>query len=136
MTTRLQTVFLLLALSQAAHSLEEYFGRLWEVFAPARYLSTLASPANPEVGFVVINTLVVVLVFWCYFRIVRRDARSARAWIWFWVLLESINGIGHVAWSATSGQYQPGLLTALPFLVIAPLLVREVTREQPISSSV
>jgi hypothetical protein len=41
---RFQAVFGVLVLAQAAHSVEEYVGRLWESFPPARFVSGLTSP--------------------------------------------------------------------------------------------
>jgi hypothetical protein len=128
LTTRLKGAFLLLALAQAAHSLEEYFTRLWEVWAPAQFLTGLVSSTNPVLGFAVINVSLVALGFACYWFAVRPGHSSARGWIWFWVLLESVNGIGHALWAVTSGVYRPGLLTALPFFILVPVLVRELFR--------
>lgn len=128
MSHRMKNTFLLLTLVQAAHSLEEYFARLWEVFAPAAILSSLVSASNPEGGFLLINVSLVAVGFWCYFWVVRREHRNARAWIWFFVGLESVNVVGHALWAATSQGYRPGLFTALPFLILVPILVRELLR--------
>lgn len=46
-----RTAFGLLIAAQAAHSIEEYLGRLWEVFPPATFVSGLVSP-NRDVGFI------------------------------------------------------------------------------------
>ena len=62
---RLKLLFLLLVLSQVAHSAEEYFGRLWEVVAPARFLSSLIYPPDPHIGFLIANIGLVLLEFWC-----------------------------------------------------------------------
>ena len=43
MSARLRTAFLWLIVAQAAHSIEEYAGRLWESFPPARLVSGLVS---------------------------------------------------------------------------------------------
>ena len=43
MEHRSQLVFLFLILSQAAHSIEEYVTSLYDVFAPARFVSSLVS---------------------------------------------------------------------------------------------
>ena len=47
MEHRGQLVFLLLILAQAAHSIEEYVSKLYEVFAPARFVSSLVSNVSP-----------------------------------------------------------------------------------------
>ncbi|MGI9625587.1 MAG: HXXEE domain-containing protein [Longimicrobiales bacterium] len=131
---RLKVAFLLMACAQAAHSLEEYWGRLWEVFVPAQFLSSFVWPPNPVVGFLIINVSLVALGFWCYFRVVRTDHRSLRAWVWFFVVLQSINGVGHTVWAGMNHGYRPGLITAIPFLVLVPVLVRELskTRTPPV----
>jgi hypothetical protein len=63
--TRFQTTFLALVLAQAAHSTEEYVGRLYEVFAPARFVSGLISP-DLEHGFLIFNAAIVLFGFWCF----------------------------------------------------------------------
>lgn len=62
MNNRVKIAFLLLVLAQALHSLEEYFGKLWEMFLPARFLSSTISD-NPETGFPIIN--ISLLIFDC-----------------------------------------------------------------------
>src|SRR5712692_8631863 len=56
--TRFQVTFGTLVLAQAAHSMEEYVGRLWESFPPARFLTGLISQ-DLERGFIVINVSLV-----------------------------------------------------------------------------
>ena len=120
--TRLQQTFLALVTVQAAHSLEEYLGRLWESFPPATFLTGLISQ-DLEVGFIVINTSLVVFGFWCFLWPVRRQWPSATALIWFWIVIETVNGIGHPLWSMQQGGYTPGLATAPALLVLALALI-------------
>jgi hypothetical protein len=54
MMSRFQLTFGALILVQAAHSIEEYFGHLWESFPPTRFVTGLVS-SNPQHGFVVLN---------------------------------------------------------------------------------
>ncbi len=108
-----------LAVTQAAHSIEEFYFRLYDVLAPARYFSGLVSD-NLPLGFAVINALIVAFVFWTYFRRVRPAVRSARAWIWAWSLLELGNGIGHIIFAASVVAYFPGIFTA-PVLILFSL---------------
>ncbi len=124
-------LFLGLAISQAVHSIEEFYFRLFDVFVPARYVSGLVSE-NLALGFAVINSLIVAFAFWTYFRRVRLGSDSARAWILAWSLIEFGNGIGHFAFAANADAYFPGLFTA-PFLVLFSLalvyrLVHPVSR--------
>lgn len=51
---RFQAAFGALVMTQAAHSVEEYAGRLWETFPPARFVIGLIFQ-DLERGFVAIN---------------------------------------------------------------------------------
>ena len=104
-------LFLCLILSQAAHSIEEYCFRLYDVLAPARFISGLVSN-NLAFGFVVANVVLVSFGLWCYLARVRKGHASGRGWAWFWTVLEASNGANHLvlAWSARG--YFPGAGTA------------------------
>ena len=52
---RVKIAFGAFVIAEAAHSVEEYAGRLWESFPPATYLTGLVS-SDHETGFIVINT--------------------------------------------------------------------------------
>ena len=117
--SRVKFAFTALILAQIAHSAEEYIGRLWESFPPARFLSGLVS-SNHEVGFVAINSALVTFGVWCLLFPVRKGWPSAVGFMWFWVVLEIINGIGHPAWTLRQGGYTPGVLTA-PILLVSAL---------------
>jgi hypothetical protein len=69
--TRLQSAFGALILAQAAHSTEEYVGRLWESFPPARLISGLVSQ-DLERGFLILNLSLVVFGLSCWLWPVRR----------------------------------------------------------------
>ena len=116
--TRAKLTFFTLILAQAAHSVEEYIGRLWETFPPARFVSGLIS-SDRELGFSTLNCLLVAFGLWCALFPVRREWPSARGFLWFWVVLEALNGLVHPAWSLRQGGYTPGLLTAPILLVLA-----------------
>jgi len=113
---RTSRVFLFLILAQAAHSTEEYFAKLYEVFAPARLVSSLASD-NLAMGFLVANAALVAFGLWCWAFPVRLGWKSAGAVVWFWALLELGNGVGHAGLALTRKEYFPGVLTA-PFLLL------------------
>jgi hypothetical protein len=117
-----------LVLTQAAHSLEEYLGRLWESFPPAALLTGLVS-TDREFGFIVINVALVAFGAWCAFWPVRRNWPVAPALAWFWVILETVNGVGHPAWTLLQGGYTPGVLTAPFLLVFSLVLGRQLRRE-------
>jgi hypothetical protein len=105
-------------IAQAAHSTEEYVGRLWESFPPAIFLTGLVAE-DREIGFIVINTALVASGLWCLFWPVRREWPSASLVLWIWVVIETINGIGHPAWTLARGGYTPGVLTAPVLLVLS-----------------
>ena len=65
MDERVKRVFLFLILAQAAHSIEEYLAKLYEVFTPARLVSSVVSD-NLAFGFFVANAALVAFGFWCW----------------------------------------------------------------------
>lgn len=69
-----------LVLAQAAHSLEEYMGRLWESFPPARFLTGLISQ-DLEQGFVVINVSLVAFGVWCFLWPCVGSGRARLGWL-------------------------------------------------------
>lgn len=116
-----KNLFLCLIIAQLLHSLEEYFFRLWEVFAPARVVSGMFSD-NLTTGFVIANTLIVLFGFWCYFWPVRKAWDAARIFLWFWVLLALGNGIGHTILAIGQTGYFPGIFTAPLLLIFSGVL--------------
>ncbi len=62
--SRINVAFGALVATQTAHSVEEYIGRLWESFPPARFLTGMISP-DRELGFIVINITLVAFGIWC-----------------------------------------------------------------------
>jgi len=121
---RPQSLFVALIGIQALHSFEEYAGRLWETFPPAQALTGLVS-ADRAFGFLVINIGLVAFGMLCLWPVLA-GWRGARGLMWFWVVIELINGVGHPAWSTIQGGYTPGLATSVPLLVLAVLLAREL----------
>lgn len=115
MKPRSQNLFLCLILSQALHSIEEYCFRLYDVLAPARFISSMVS-SNLALGFAIVNIILVWFGIWCYLARVRRSHPSERSWAWFWTVLEAANGGGHLILAASRGGYFPGAATA-PFLL-------------------
>lgn len=130
MNNRIKTTFLILVLVQGLHSIEEYIGRLWEVFPPAAFLSSLVS-TNPETGFLMINIGLFLFGLFCWIFPVRRNYLPARGLIWLWIIIEMINGIGHPLWAVYAGRYVPGLATAPILLLCTLYLCRLLLRLQP-----
>lgn len=126
--SRIAGTFGALVAVQAAHTVEEYAGRLWESFPPAAYLTGLVS-SDREAGFLVINVVLVAFGVWCFFWPVRQRWPVARAIGWLWIAIEVVNGIGHPVWSLRQGAYTPGVLTAPILLVLALYLAMQLLRE-------
>jgi nitroreductase len=121
--------FLLLVLSQAAHSIEEYSHSLWEVLAPARIASNLIA-SDPAVGFIIINTALVLFAFWTYFCPVSRNWATARRFLWFWIVLELGNSVAHLMFALNARGYFPGIYTAPVLLAISCYLALKLLRER------
>ena len=122
MHRRAKLVFLFLILAQAAHSIEEYVTRLYEVLAPARFVSSLFSD-NLAFGFLIVNAAFVAFGLWCWAVPVRSDWNVARGLVWFWTILELGNGVGHLVFAFSRRGYFPGVLTAPLLLFFAGWLL-------------
>jgi hypothetical protein len=120
-------IFLLLICAQALHSLEEYYFSLWEVLAPARFLSGLVS-TDLSFGFAVVNVTIVAFGLWTYVWPVRRNLSYAVPLAWFWTILEAANGIGHIMFALASRSYFPGVYTAPLLLVFSGFLAMQLMR--------
>jgi hypothetical protein len=121
MSRQTRWAFLALIVAQAAHSIEEYLFRLFDVFAPARIVSGWFS-TNPDVGFAVANAVLVLFGLWCYFARVRSDHPSGPVFAWLWTVLEFANGIGHSVLAVSQGGYFPGVATAPVLLGVSAYL--------------
>jgi hypothetical protein len=130
MDARTRLIFLALVMTQAAHSVEEYVFRLYEVFPLTRFMSGLVSD-NLAAGFAVLNVAIVLFGLWCYAARVRRGAESARAWVWPWVVVEFCNGVVHIVLAAARRGYFPGLVTAPLLLALSSLLAIRMLRHRP-----
>jgi hypothetical protein len=131
--SRIQATFGALIAAQTAHSVEEYLGRLWESFPPAALLTGLIS-SNREAAFIVLNCALVGAGLWCWLWPIRRAWPSARNIAWCWVVIETINGVVHPAWSLRQHAYSPGVLTAPILLALALYLARQLkTSARPLS---
>ncbi|HEV8080055.1 MAG TPA: HXXEE domain-containing protein [Chitinophagaceae bacterium] len=131
MNKEIKIAFLALVLMQALHSIEEYIGKLWEIYAPAIFISSLVSK-NHETGFVIINIGLFIFGILVWFATVRNYSFAAVP-IWFLTVMEIINSIGHSVWALIEKDYVPGLATA-PFLfVIAIFLILQLIKTNRIT---
>jgi hypothetical protein len=117
MDRRPARAFLLLIAAQTAHSIEEYWFRLYDVLAPARAVSDALGIYRPA-GFALANAALIGFGLWCYFARLRRGRPGSRGLAWFWAVLELSNGLAHGALALAAGGYFPGLATA-PLLLAA-----------------
>jgi hypothetical protein len=101
-----------LILAQGAHSVEEYVTRLYEVFAPARFVSSLVGH-DLAVGFLFVNAALVTFGLWCWAFPVRSGRHAPRGLVWFWTILKLGNGVGHLALAVSREGYFPGGLAVL-----------------------
>jgi hypothetical protein len=118
---KIKITFLILVFFQTIHSAEEYFGKLWESFPPARFACGLVSD-NPETGFLILNIgiFVIGLIVWIIITFI--NFHPFYKIVWFWIHLELINGIAHTIWSFSRDDYEPGVLTA-PILFIIVIYI-------------
>jgi uncharacterized protein with HXXEE motif len=130
MNHRSSGTFLALILAQASHSIEEYSTRLYDVLAPARFVSGLLADDH-RVGFVIFNVSLVAFGLWCFFGPVRHRAQSARALAWFWVVLEILNGLAHTIRAISVRAYRPGLATAPILVAVALVLAWQLHHRSP-----
>lgn len=127
---RIQYTFLSLVVVQGIHSLEEYVGKLYDVFLPARVISSLIS-SDRQQGFIIANVALVSFGLWCYLWPVRGRWSAATSFLWLWIGIELLNGIGHPLWAIYLRQYTPGLATAPLLLGLAIYLARQLTAQPP-----
>ncbi len=121
--------FAALIAAQAAHSTEEYVFRLYDVFAPARFVSG-AVGFDRASGFLLANAALIGFGLWCYFARVRPGKGAWRGLAWFWALLETANSIAHLALAAAAGGYFPGLFTAPLLAILGGLLIVRLRKVQ------
>jgi hypothetical protein len=103
MAQKSHLIFFCLTLAQDAHSIKEYVTKPYEVFAPARSLSSLVSD-DLDVRFLVVNAALVTFGLWCWTTPVSSGWRAAHGLTWFWTILELGNGVGHSAISIGAGH--------------------------------
>jgi uncharacterized protein with HXXEE motif len=127
--SRFQSGFGVLILAQAVHSAEEYVGRLWESFLPARVLPALISE-DLDRGFLILNVALVAFGLWCWLGPVRRSRPSAKVIAWGWIVVELVNAAGHTVWAIIQSGYTPGIATA-PLLFVAAMHLAWTMSDQP-----
>src|SRR5262245_45123517 len=112
----IRRIFLFIIFFQVMHSIEEYYGKLWTVLEPARFMSSLFS-FDLRIGFIIFNSsfLILMVTTWLLTK-----KFSLTALLWFWAIVEMLNGMAHIGWSILEKNYKPGLITA-PFLLFCSI---------------
>ena len=126
MNGRIRITFLLIVVVQGLHSIEEFFGKLWEVYAPAKFLSGLVSP-HLQNGFIIINVGLFIILMLTWLTTFSKTY-STSGLLWLWIILEIINGVGHSVWAIIERSYVPGLATAPILIILALYLARLLTK--------
>jgi hypothetical protein len=104
--------------------MEEYHGQLWVNFPPARQVCSLVSD-NLEQGFIILNVFLFLFGMLCWLFTMWNKINPA--FLWFWIAIEMINGVGHPAWAIYTNAYAPGMLTSPILLLLAVYLARQLT---------
>jgi len=133
MNKRIRITFLFLILNQGIHSVEEYITGLWEVFTPARIVSNIFS-SDTEKGFIIINIFLFIAGIICWILISTRNGKKFLPFVWFFVIIGFINGIGHPLWGIFTLQYVPGLVTSVVILGLDIYLTFQLKDLSPMSS--
>ena len=123
---RISILFLLLILAHAIHATEEYVGKLWEIYTPAIFICNLIS-SNPEKGFLIINSLFIIISLVYRGFSIRKNQPAAYPLLWIWIVLQTVNVIGHIAWTISTSAYTPGIVSALLILLLVILLIKQIS---------
>jgi hypothetical protein len=115
--------------SQGAHSVEEYFSKLWEVLYPAKIMCNLVSN-DPDIGFIIINTGLFIVGFLSWIYISEKNNSKSLTLLLIFLTIEIINGIGHPLWALFKMQYEPGLFSALIILLLDIYLIRQLFKQK------
>ena len=126
MKRNIRITFLLIALVQGLHSIEEFIGKLWAIYPPATFICSLVSP-DLKKGFIIINISLFIVLMLVWLGTFSKSF-STTGLLWFWAILEIINGTGHIIWATIEGSYEPGLATAPILLVLAIYLTKSLTK--------
>jgi hypothetical protein len=130
--SRLGVLYLSLGLAQAAHSVEEMLTHLYDFFwivsgALHRTFAWYPQSRWPADLFGAINMVLIAVLLGSWPFVERRDS-----WVLYLAgaagVIETLNGINHLAAAAVFRGYVPGAITAPVLLVLGPLVLRELRR--------
>lgn len=115
-------IFLLLIVSQCAHSIEEVHYELWAVFAPAHLVGSLLSQ-DISLGFAIGNILVISIGILCTLYLFLAKGTWSTHIIVLWAAIELMNFGVHIYMTIYLGAYFPGVYTAPLLLIFSVLLI-------------
>jgi len=131
-TEHVGTIYLLLGLAQAAHSIEEMRTHLYDFFWVVTGLINQRVLSFPQFRmesdtFAVINMSLIALLLATV-----PAVRAGRPWaLWLAGLagvIETLNGIGHLSGAVYFGGYVPGAVSAPLLLLLGVALLRELAQ--------
>ena len=133
--SRLASVYLLLGVAQAAHSIEEMRAHLYEFFWTVTGMLHRAAPVFPQFRwsadtFAAVNMVLIALLLGTV-PFVDAGKRWALALAWVVAVVETLNGIGHLSGALYFGSYVPGAASAPLLLLLGIVLLRELCRRSP-----
>lgn len=129
---RVGTIYLLLGLAQAAHSVEEMRTHLYDFFWSATGLLHSTIPSFPQFrlaadSFAVLNMTFIALLLGTVPLVY-----AGRRWAWFLAgvaaIIEVFNGLAHLSGAVVFGGYVPGVTSAPLLLILGIFLLRELHR--------
>ena len=128
--SRLGALYLSLGLAQAAHSVEEMLTHLYDFFwvisgALHRMFPWYQQFRWPADLFGAVNIVLVAALLGSWPFVERRDS-----WALYLVgaagVIETLNGVNHIARAIALRGYVPGAITAPVLLLLGPLMLREL----------
>ena len=132
--TRLVTLFLLLGLAQAVHSMEEMTTHLYDFLWTMTGMIHARLPAYPQFRFDPDTFAVLNMSFITVMLASVSAVRARHAWALILVVIagviETLNGIGHLTFALVLRGYVPGAFTAPFLLVLGVLTLGELFRER------
>lgn len=131
---RVGTLYWLLAVTQAAHSLEEMRTRLYDFFWTVTGVFHNAFPGFPQFRMSVETFALFNMTFIAVLLGAVPFVQAGRGWALFLAgvvaVIEILNGTGHLAGAVYFRGYVPGAATAPFLLVLGSLLLRELFRDR------
>lgn len=129
---RLGTIYLLLGLGQAAHSIEEMRMHLYDFFWEATGLIHSYLPSFPQFRMAADTFAILNMTFIAFFLVTLPFVQAGRRWALFLAgvagVIEVLNGTVHLTGTVIFAGYVPGAASAPILLILGILLLWELRR--------